>query len=86
MTHHLSRRLWDGECVVYDDQSGDTHHLDPLATSALLLFAAAPLSDKELAARMAELLEAPEDNELLDWCQRTIFRFRMTNLVAEVEI
>ena len=30
-------RAWDGEMVVYDESSGDTHSLDPLATALLII-------------------------------------------------
>jgi len=86
LTPHLSRRLWDGECVLYDDLSGDTHHLEPLTAAALLMFDERPLSIEELAERMADVLEVEGDEELLQWCQRSIFRFRLKNIVSEVEI
>lgn len=46
----LQYRCWDGECVLYNDLSGDTHLLDELALALLTKLQAAPRSADQLAA------------------------------------
>jgi PqqD family protein of HPr-rel-A system len=50
----LQHRQWDGECLLYNDLSGDTHLLADGAIEFLLALAGGPLSQQALAA----LLEA----------------------------
>lgn len=58
----LQHRQWDGECVLYNDLSGDTHLLADGAIELLLALAAGPLSHQSLAA----LLEAEFELDMLD--------------------
>jgi PqqD family protein of HPr-rel-A system len=44
---------WDGETVVYDDLSGETHRLDALATH---VFAMAASSDRTMGALVSDVL------------------------------
>jgi PqqD family protein of HPr-rel-A system len=46
----LQYRCWDGECVLYNDLSGDTHLLDELALALLAQLQATPRSAEQLAA------------------------------------
>jgi PqqD family protein of HPr-rel-A system len=46
----LQYRCWDGECVLYNDLSGDTHLLDEFALALLAQLQAAPRSADQLAA------------------------------------
>jgi len=46
----LLRQCWDGECVLYNDLSGDTHLLDEFALALLEQLQAAPQSTAQLAA------------------------------------
>lgn len=46
----LLHRCWDGECVIYNDLSGDTHLLDDFTFELLRLLQAAPQSAPALAA------------------------------------
>jgi len=46
----LQYRCWDGECVLYNDLSGDTHLLDELALALLEELQAGPRSTARLAA------------------------------------
>jgi PqqD family protein of HPr-rel-A system len=50
----LQYREWDGECLLYNDLSGDTHLLADGAIEFLLALANGPVSGHALAA----LLEA----------------------------
>ena len=46
----LQYRCWDGECVLYNDLSGDTHLLDELALALLEELQAGPRCTARLAA------------------------------------
>ncbi|QOL50966.1 HPr-rel-A system PqqD family peptide chaperone [Massilia litorea] len=46
----LRYRCWDGECVLYNDLSGDTHLLDEFALALLAQLQAAPQAVVQLAA------------------------------------
>ena len=43
-------RCWDGECVLYNDLSGDTHLLDEFTLALLAQLQAAPQDAAQLAA------------------------------------
>lgn len=45
----LLHRCWDGECVLYNDLSGDTHLLDEFALALLQQLQAQPQSAEQLA-------------------------------------
>ena len=46
----LQYRCWDGECVLYNDLSGDTHLLDEFALALLEQLQRAPPAAAQLAA------------------------------------
>lgn len=46
----LQYRCWDGECVLYNDLSGDTHLLDEFALALLEQLQRAPQAATQLAA------------------------------------
>ena len=46
----LLHRCWDGECVLYNDLSGDTHLLDEFALAVLQYLQAGPQPAARLAA------------------------------------
>lgn len=48
----LSHRCWDGECVLYNDLSGDTHLLDEFAIELLQLLRSAPQPAAALAVAL----------------------------------
>jgi PqqD family protein of HPr-rel-A system len=50
-------RHWDDEFVLYHEQSGDTHLLNPLAARALEFLNRTPLSADDLAGRLAAAFE-----------------------------
>lgn len=54
-------REWDGEAVLYNDLSGNTHLLDGGAVDVLLALRAQPLDAATLAARLADRFDADAD-------------------------
>ena len=56
---HLLHRCWDGECVLYNDLSGDTHLLGEPAIDLLLALQANPSEiaepDEDMLALLTEL-------------------------------
>ena len=54
-------REWDGEAVLYNDLSGNTHLLDGAAIDVLQALRAAPLDAAALAQGLAERFGATAD-------------------------
>ena len=78
----LSWRSWAGEIVVYDDGSGDTHYLEPLAAEVFERLLDAPADLDELAARVAQSLAVDRDDELAQAIGAVVDKFRACGLVA----
>ncbi len=57
----LAFREWDGEAVLYNDLSGNTHLLDGGAVEVLLALRPGPLDAATLAARLADRFDADGD-------------------------
>jgi PqqD family protein of HPr-rel-A system len=60
----LPVRAWDGEVVVYNPLSGDTHLLDVLTGELLRVITARPADVGEVRAAAATLLDVPDDDRL----------------------
>jgi len=60
----LTRRGWDGEYLVYNDLSGDTHLLGELAVELLLALQQGERDERALAAEL-ELPDDPEQHAFL---------------------
>jgi PqqD family protein of HPr-rel-A system len=54
----LAFREWDGEAVLYNDLSGNTHLLDGAAIDVLQSLHAEPCAAATLAARLADSFDA----------------------------
>jgi len=59
----LQYRCWDGECVLYNDLSGDTHLLDEFALALLEQLKAGPQAAAQLAAAFE--LDAQDEDAVL---------------------
>jgi len=60
----LPLRVWDGEVVVYNSRSGDTHLLDVLTGELLRAITAGPASVAVLRQTAAAFLEVADDEQL----------------------
>jgi PqqD family protein of HPr-rel-A system len=58
----LHWRDWNGEWVVFDVGSGQTHQMDTLTATVLMLLETAPASQFELASLTADALAIPNDH------------------------
>lgn len=78
----LLRRHFEDGTVVFDRRSGLTHQLDPFAAEALELLTATALTRRELAGRMADLLDAPSAASAIgDRCALVLMRLAALGLV-----
>lgn len=62
----LSWRQWDGDYVVFNPASGDTHVLDIATGEVLMRLAAGPASIEEIADRLAAFLDVDKDSGLAE--------------------
>jgi PqqD family protein of HPr-rel-A system len=54
-------RVWDGDYVVYNPLSGNTHLLDIVTGEVLTTIMASPVRGSELCRHVAGFLEVPND-------------------------
>jgi PqqD family protein of HPr-rel-A system len=57
----LLHRCWEGECVLYNDLTGDTHLLGEFALALLELLRAAPLPATGLAVELGVESSGPDN-------------------------
>jgi PqqD family protein of HPr-rel-A system len=60
----LPLHCWDGEYVVYNPLSGDTHFLDIVTGEILRAITAGPAAAVELRRFTAQFLEVPDDDRI----------------------
>lgn len=58
----LHWRDWNGEWVAFDVGSGQTHQMDTLTATVLMLLETAPASLSELSMLTADALSIPNDH------------------------
>jgi PqqD family protein of HPr-rel-A system len=78
----LAWREWDGEFLVYNAASGQTHHLNFLAGEALRSLEAAPGSVSEVVSRLANQFDIAEDSPPLQKIDSLIRQFDELGLIA----
>jgi PqqD family protein of HPr-rel-A system len=79
----LHWKSWDDEFVVFDEGSGDTHLLDPLAAEVLKALEEAPGDVPALIARVGRL-GIERDPEIERHVRATIQRFLEAGLAEPV--
>ena len=80
----LAWRVWDDEFLVYNNASGQTHHLNFLAGEALRSLEAEPGSARDLVRRLADQFEIAEDSPSLQMIDRLIREFDELGLIAQL--
>jgi len=60
----FSWRRWGDEWVIFDQASGDTHQLEPIAAVMVMCFETGPRDLPALTAEVAAELELPADGRL----------------------
>ena len=77
----LHWRQWEGEWVVFDEGSGQTHQMDTLTATALMAVDAFPISFQELESRVAESLLLSVTCELSDALHRISLGLQAIGLI-----
>ena len=76
---------WDGQHLVFDEASGDTHLLDVVGAAVFHCLLQSPaLGETDLLHRVAALLELPPDDDLLDQVEEILRRFARFRLLEAV--
>jgi PqqD family protein of HPr-rel-A system len=57
----LSLKEWDGDIVVYNDASGDTHLIEGVAAAVFDILVDAPASDEHLVKQIAAVSGEPRE-------------------------
>ena len=83
-TPGLERRDWDGEAVVYDDASGDTHRLAPLPAAILAVLQTHPATAYELCDRLAPDVEGVAAGSLLGHVSSALTELERLGLIKRV--
>lgn len=78
-------RQWDGEYVVYDAISGDTHRLNELGAAVLHASTDGPVSVEHLLGRVSRELSLPADESLRRALTTLLEEFEQLGLVDRVE-
>jgi PqqD family protein of HPr-rel-A system len=65
-------RCWEGDYVVYNRRSGDTHVLDIVTGEVIRALMAGEARSGELCRRVSEFLEVPNDAEVSDLVDRIL--------------
>jgi PqqD family protein of HPr-rel-A system len=81
----LHVRSWDGEFVLYNSASGDTHLLDARAAYALKVLERQPLSLAELVEIISALLEVEPNAKLSANLERLLSQFFRLGLLERVQ-
>lgn len=90
MQWHLSndRRLhwrsWGGETVVYDDVSGETHYLEPLAAEIFEILQISSADTNELTKSVSASLGLERDDELMRAVSAVVVRLSRAGLIELV--
>lgn len=73
---------WDGQHLVFDEASGDTHLMDEVGAAVFYcLQQSAGRNEIDLLHEVARLLDIPPDDHLLDQLQEILQRFARFRLL-----
>lgn len=77
----MSWRCWDGEYVVFNPASGNTHMLDIASGEILVRLMARPTDIARLSARLGAFLEVDNDTDLEAAVSRILGRLEDLGLI-----
>jgi PqqD family protein of HPr-rel-A system len=77
-------RRWDGNTLLFDDVSGDTHIFDPLAGAILACVGADSTAASDVARRLADEVGVPPDETLSRSVDAALRRFAALGLIERV--
>ena len=77
----LHWKVWDDEFAIFDEGSGDTHLLDPLAAEVLKVLEESPGEISGLARRIVARLDLAPDSDLTERVRELVERFVALGLV-----
>jgi PqqD family protein of HPr-rel-A system len=77
----LHWKAWGDEFVIFDEGSGDTHLLDPLAAEFLKVLEESPADVPGLARRLGARLDLASDADLTGRVRELVERFVAVGLV-----
>ncbi len=80
----LHWRCWDGDYVVFNPLSGDTHLLDVVAGGVLMNILAGPSTTDALTRQAAAFLEVESGEDLLSYVKDIIVRLDGLGLIEPV--
>ncbi len=72
----LHWREWDGEVVLFHENSGNIHHLNLFAATAIRQLLEAPADSETLTERTASKLDLPVDDEARDGIEQLLTRLK----------
>ena len=79
----LEIRVWDDECIVYNESSSDTHVVDFFTVTVLSLLQE-PASFDELTAKLHAELSAPAHSIPFDRIESALERLEQTELIERM--
>ena len=80
----LAWREWDGEIVVYSENTGSTHHLGPVGSAVLsaLFRHPARVDISSLVATVGQAIEVPPDTALQPEIERALIELAELRLAT----
>ena len=88
VSHAAAWREWDGEVVLYDDATGDTHHLDALGGEVLLTLIAHPrgVATTQIVRDIGDRMDELDVARLASQVERAIARLAEVGLARRAGI
>ena len=83
---HLVDREWDGEIVVLNTLTGDTHLLGPVAAVIYRALQRAPHFDDELTEHLVGELDTEEVTDARGLVEATLLEFSRLGLIASSSV
>ena len=78
-------REWEGEVVVYDSYSGDTHAFDAITAFVLQSLSMQSQDVETLMKMVAGQFDLPPDSELLSYLEKVLNQLSSLCLVTRVQ-